>query len=131
MVNRFEAERPGLPVINMNSDCSTLTSIADDFQFADVFAKQIRALGQEADILFVITSNGESHNIIHAIDAAHDRNMTVIALTGRDGGQIADLMREQDIEIRVSCWTNPRVVEVHLLVIHCICDLIDHYLLGQ
>ena len=131
MVNRFEVERPGLPVININSDAAVLTSIANDSQFADVFAKQIRALGQEGDILLAITISGESHNIIHVIDAAHDRNMQVIVLTGCDGGQIADLMREQDIEIRVTSWAYPRIYELHLLIIHCICDLIDHYLLGQ
>ncbi len=131
MLNRFEVERPGLPVVAINSDVATLTSIANDFQFADVFAKQIRALGQDGDILLAITVSGESHNIIHAIDAAHDRNMIVISLTGRDGGQVADLIRDQDIEIRVPSWSNPQIFEVHLLIIHCLCDLIDRYLLGQ
>ena len=131
MMNRYEVERPSLPVLAINTNNSTMTSIANDYQFADIFGKQIRALGQEGDILLLITTNGEAHNIIHAIDAAHERNMTVILLTGCDGGQIADLAREQDIEIRVPSWVSRQINEIHLLTIHCICDLIDHYLLGQ
>ncbi len=131
LVNRFEIDRPGLPSISLNSNASLMSSIAIDFQFADIFAKQIRALGQEGDVMFIITTSAESHNIIHAVDAAHDRNMSLIVLSGCDGGQIADLLREQDIEIRVPSWDTKRITETHLLSIHCICDLIDHYLLGQ
>ena len=131
MLNRYEVERPGLPIITLNSTPSVMTSIAIDFQFADIFAKQIRALGQEGDVMFIVTTSAESHNIIHAVDAAHDRNMTLIILSGCDGGQIADLLREQDIEIRVPSWDSKRITEAHILTVHCICDLIDHYLLGQ
>ena len=131
MLNRFEMERPGLPAIALTTDTSTITSIANDYQYADIFSKQVRALGQAGDILLAISTSGESHNVIHAIDAAHDRNMIVVALTGRDGGQIADLVKEDDIEIRVPSWSTARIQEVHLLVIHCICDLIDRHLLGQ
>ena len=131
MLNRFEMERPGLPAIALTTDTSTITSIANDYQYADIFSKQVRALGQAGDILLAISTSGESHNVIHAIDAAHDRNMNVVALTGRDGGQIADLVKEDDIEIRVPSWSTARIQEVHLLVIHCICDLIDRHLLGQ
>ena len=130
MLNRFEMERPGLPAIALSTDTSTLTCIANDYQFADIFSKQIRALGQPGDILLAISTSGESHNIIHAIDAAHDREMRTIALTGREGGQIADLIQATDIEIRVSSWSTARIQEVHIMIIHCICDLIDQRLLG-
>ncbi len=131
MLNRFEMERPGLPAIALTTDTSTITSIANDYQYADIFSKQIRALGQADDVLLAISTSGESHNVIHAIDAAHDRNMIIIALTGRDGGQIADLIKDKDIEIRVPSWSTARIQEVHLIIIHCICDLIDRHLLGQ
>lgn len=131
MLNRFEMERPGLPAIALTTDASTLTSIANDYQFAEVYSKQIRALGQENDVLLAISTSGESHNIVHAIDAAHDRNMTVIALTGREGGQIADLVNDNDFEIRVPTWSTARIQEVHIMVIHSLCDLVDLQLLGQ
>lgn len=131
MLNRFEMERPGLPAIALTTDTSTLTSIANDYQFADIFSKQIRALGQPGDILLAISTSGESHNVVHAIDAAHDRNMLVVALTGREGGQISDLIQTTDIEIRVPSWSTARIQEVHLMIIHSICDLIDRRLLGQ
>ena len=131
MLNRFEMERPGLPAIALTTDSSTLTSIANDYQYAEIYSKQIRALGQEGDVLLAISTSGESHNIVHAIDAAHDRNMVVIALTGREGGQIADLMNENDIEIRVPTWSTARIQEVHIMIIHSICDLVDLQLLGQ
>lgn len=131
MLNRFEMERPGLPAIALTTDSSTLTSIANDYQYAEIYSKQIRALGQENDILLAISTSGESHNIVHAIDAAHDRNMRVIALTGREGGQIADLVNENDFEIRVPTWSTARIQEVHIMVIHSLCDLVDLQLLGQ
>ncbi|MCG8380331.1 MAG: phosphoheptose isomerase [Proteobacteria bacterium] len=131
MLNRFEMERPGLPAIALTTDSSTLTSIANDYQYAEIYSKQIRALGQEGDILLAISTSGESHNIVHAIDAAHDRNMVVIALTGREGGQIADLVNDNDIEIRVPTWSTARIQEVHIMIIHSLCDLVDLQLLGQ
>lgn len=131
MMNRYELPRPGLPCIALNANATTLTAIANDFQFADIFSKQIRALAQADDVLMVITAGGESHNIIHAIDAAHDRNMTVIALTGRDGGQVTDNLSPSDIEIRIPSWSTSIIKELHLMVIHNICDLIDRQLLGQ
>ena len=130
MLNRFEVERPGLPAISLTTDTSALTSIANDYQYADIFSKQVRAFGQAGDILLAISTSGESHNIIHAIDASHERQMHVIALTGREGGQIADLIQEQDIEIRVPSWSSARIHETHTIIINCICDLIDHQLLG-
>lgn len=131
MLNRFEMERPGLPAIALTTDSSTLTSIANDYQYADIFSKQVRALGQPGDVLLAFSTSGESHNIIHAIDAAHDKNMHVVALTGREGGQIADLMQDRDIEIRVPSWSTARIQEVHIMIIHSICDLVDRQLLGQ
>ncbi len=131
MLNRFEMERPGLPAIALTTDSSTLTSIANDYQYADIFSKQIRALGQPGDVLLAFSTSGDSHNVVHAIDAAHDKDMRVIALTGREGGQIADLMQEKDIEIRVPSWSTARIQEVHIMIIHSICDLVDRQLLGQ
>ena len=131
MLNRYEMDRPGLPAIALTADSSTLTSIANDYQFADVFSKQIRALGQPGDILLVITTSGESNNIIHAIDAAHDRKMKIIALTGREGGQITDLIQEPNIEIRVPSWSSARIQEIHIIIINAICDLVDQFLLGN
>lgn len=130
MLNRYEMDRPGLPAIALTADSATLTSIANDYQFADVFSKQIRALGQPGDILLVITTSGESNNIIHAIDAAHDRKMKIIALTGREGGQIPDLIQEPNIEIRVPSWSSARIQEIHIIIINAICDLVDQFLLG-
>ena len=131
MLNRFEMERPGLPAIALTTDSSTLTSIANDYQYADIYSKQILALGQKQDILLAISTSGDSDNIIHAIDAAHDRNMIVIALTGKDGGQIRDLVNANDIEICVPAKSTARIQEVHIMIIHSLCDLIDLQLLGQ
>lgn len=131
MLNRFEMERPGLPAVALTTDSSTLTSIANDYQFADVFAKQVRALGRPGDILLCFTTSGESHNILNAIDAAHDRDMQVILLSGRDGGPSRTLLKDTDVDIGVPAWSTARIQEVHLVVIHCLCDLIDQRLLGQ
>ena len=131
MLNRFEMERPGLPAIAITTDSSTLTSIANDYQYADIYSKQIRALGQKDDVLLAISTSGESHNIIHAIDAAHDMNMLVIALTGKDGGEIRSMLNNNDFEICVPTKSTARIQEVHIMIIHSLCDLIDLQLLGQ
>lgn len=131
MLNRFKQERPGLPVIALSSDISTLTAIANDYHFSDVFAKQIRALGQAGDLLIAISTSGNSTNVVSAIKAAHDKNMGVIALTGHDGGKIPDYLQERDIEIRVPAYDTARIQETHLLIIHCICDIIDFRLFGH
>ncbi len=130
MLNRFERERPGLPAIALTTDTSTITSIANDYHFDDIFAKQIRALGQKGDILLVYTTSGNSANIIKAMAAAHDKGLTVIAISGKDGGTLASLLNENDIEIRVPSSSTARIQEVHLLISHCLCDLIDHQLFG-
>lgn len=130
LLNRFEMERPGLPAVALTTDSSTLTSIGNDYHFAEVFAKQVRALGQAGDVLLAISTSGNSENVLQAVRAAHEREMTVIALTGRDGGTIARALAGEDIEIRVPADRTCRVQEVHLLIIHCLCDLIDAQLLG-
>ncbi|MDX1901461.1 MAG: phosphoheptose isomerase [Gammaproteobacteria bacterium] len=131
MLNRFRHERPSLPAIALTADVSTLTSIANDYSYQDIFSKQVRALGQMGDILLAISTSGHSANILQAIRAAHDRNMTVIALTGRDGGKIPSTLSEHDIEIRVPATETARIQETHLLVIHSICDIIDYRLFGH
>ncbi len=130
LLNRFERERQPLPAIALTTDSSTLTSIANDYDYSLIFAKQLRALAQADDILFVITTSGSSANIVQAMHAAHERNARVIALTGRDGGEVGALIQKNDIEIRVPGTSTARIQEVHLLVLHCLCELIDLNLLG-
>lgn len=131
LLNRFEMERPGLPGFALTTDASTITSIANDYSFSEVFSKQVRALGQPGDVLVGISTSGNSDNVVNAIHAAHERQMNVIAFTGRDGGEMATLLHENDIELRVPADNTARIQEVHLLTIHCLCDLIDYQLLGQ
>ena len=131
MLNRFKQERPSLPAIALTADTPTLTSIGNDYHFSEIFAKQVRALGQAGDILLAISTSGNSNNVINAIKAAHDKNMVVIALTGYDGGKMVDYLQEKDIEIRVPAYETARVQETHLLIIHCICDIIDYRLFGH
>lgn len=128
MLNRFETERPGLPSIALTTDTSTLTSIANDYSYQEIFAKQVRALGQNGDILLAISTSGNSTNVNQAIAAAHDRGMRVVALSGKDGGEMVHLLHDTDIEIRVPSHSTARIQEVHILIIHCLCDLIDHSL---
>jgi D-sedoheptulose 7-phosphate isomerase len=131
LLNRFEMERPGLPGLALTTDSSTLTSIANDYSYDEVFAKQVRALGQPDDVLLAISTSGNSENVLRAIAAAHERRMQVVALTGRDGGRMAAALENGDIEIRVPASRTARIQEVHLLVIHSLCDLIDREVLGQ
>jgi D-sedoheptulose 7-phosphate isomerase len=130
LLNRFERERPGLPGIALTTDSSTLTSIANDYAYEDIFAKQVRALGREGDVLLAISTSGNSVNVNRAIDAAHQRQMQVVALSGKDGGPMAGLLGAGDVEIRVPHDRTARIQEVHLVAIHCLCDLIDEYLFG-
>lgn len=131
LLNRFEMERPGLPAIALTTDSSTLTSIANDYAYEDIFAKQITALGRENDVLLAISTSGNSENVNRAIAAAHDRAMRVVALSGRDGGRMAGLLSDEDVEIRVPAERTARIQEVHLVVLHCLCDLIDRTILGE
>lgn len=130
LLNRFEKERPGLPAIAITTDSSTLTAIANDYDYNEIFSKQVSALGNDRDVLLAISTSGNSPNVITAIKAAHDRGMRVVALTGRDGGDIAAMLSEQDVEIRVPSERTARIQEVHLIVIHCLCDFIDTRLFG-
>ncbi len=134
LLNRFEKERPPLAAIALTTDTSTLTSIANDYRYEEVFSKQIRALGQAGDVLLAISTSGKSPNVIEAIHAAHEREVHVVALTGKDGGKMAALLGEGDVHLTVpEMITNrtARIQEVHLLVLHCLCDGIDTMLLGE
>ena len=131
MLNRFERERPPLPAIALTTDASTLTAIANDYSYDQVFSKQIEALGQAGDALLAISTSGNSGNVVEAAHAAHRRDITVIALTGRDGGALAGCLSDADIEIRVPSDSTARIQEIHLLTIHCLCDLVDCALLGD
>lgn len=130
LLNRFERERPSLPAVALTTDTSTLTSIANDYSYNEVFSKQVRALGRAGDVLLAISTSGNSKNVIEAIKAAHQRGMKIVALTGRDGGAMRELLKDGDIEVCVPSPVTARIQEVHLLVIHCLCDLIDTQLFG-
>ena len=130
LLNRFEMERPPLAAMALTTDTSTLTSIANDYDFNEVFSKQVRALGQPGDLLLAISTSGNSRNVMEAIQAAHDRQMGVIALTGKKGGKISALLGPSDVHICVPTDRTARIQEVHLLCLHCMCDAIDCLLLG-
>ena len=131
LLNRYETERPSLPAVALTTDSSTITSIANDNNFDDVFSKQIRALGNAGDVLLAISTSGNSKNVIKAIEAAVARDMKIVALTGNDGGEIAGLLGENDVEIRVPSGRTPRIQEVHMLAINCLCEIIDSTLFPQ
>lgn len=128
LINRFETDRPALPAIALTTDTSTLTSIANDSSYNEIFARQIEALGGPGDILLAISTSGNSENILRAINAAQSRDMQVISLSGRDGGQAASLLAGGDIGICIAGPSTARIQEVHLLVIHCLCDLVDKHI---
>ncbi len=130
LVNRFEVERPGLAAIALTTDSSVLTSIANDYDYVQIFSKQVRALGMDGDILLAISTSGNSPSVLEAIQAAHERNMPVVALTGKDGGKMAAMLKSTDFHICVPAKSTARIQEVHLLALHCLCDLIDHLILG-
>jgi len=130
LLNRYDRDRPGLPAIALTTDSSTLTSIANDFDFDQIFSKQVTALGQPGDILLAISTSGQSPNVVQAIQAANENEMQVIALTGRDGGKLSQVLDENSVEIRVPSNVTARIQEVHILVIHILCELLDLQLLG-
>lgn len=130
-VGRFERERPELGAIALTTDSSILTAIANDYAFEMVFARQVRALGQAGDVLLAISTSGNSRNVMAAIAAAHERDMTVVALTGRGGGAMAAALKETDVHVCVPHERTSRIQEVHLLTLHCICDGVDTQLLGE
>jgi len=131
MLGRFEMDRPGLPAVALTTDSSAITAIANDHDYADIFSKQVRALGQPDDVLLAISTSGNSGNVLRAVATAHERGLRVIALTGRDGGLIAQNLNADDVELRVPAQRTCRVQEVHILIIHCLCDLVDAELLGN
>jgi len=130
MVNRFEQERPGLAAIALTTDSSILTSIANDDAYDQVFVRQVKALGHPGDILLAISTSGNSPSILQGVVAAHARSMHVIALTGRNGGGLAEQMQENDVFLCGPAESTARIQEVHLLIIHCLCDAVDSVLLG-
>jgi D-sedoheptulose 7-phosphate isomerase len=131
MIGRFERERPELPAIALTVDSSILTAIANDYAFDQVFAKQVRALGRKGDVLLAFSTSGNSANVIAAIDAAREREMRVVALTGRGGGRIGEMIGEGDVHVCVPHERTAHIQEVHLTVLHCLCDAIDRTLLGD
>ncbi|MHB1676170.1 MAG: phosphoheptose isomerase [Sulfuriferula sp.] len=130
LVNRFEMERPGLAAIALTTDSSAITSIANDYDFGMIFSKQVAALGHAEDVLLAISTSGNSRNVLEAVTAAHGREMRVVALTGNGGGLLSELLTEADVLICVPSEKTARIQEVHLLIIHCLCDGIDRMILG-
>jgi D-sedoheptulose 7-phosphate isomerase len=130
-VGRFERERPELGAIALSTDSSIMTAIANDYHFDQIFSKQVRALGQPGDVLLAISTSGNSRNVLAAIESAHERDLIVVALTGKGGGKIGQVLRETDVHICVPHDRTARIQEVHLLVLHCLCDGVDSQLLGE
>jgi D-sedoheptulose 7-phosphate isomerase len=131
LVGRFERERPGLPAIALTVDTSALTAIANDYSFDAVFAKQVEALGRQGDVLLALSTSGNSRNVIEAMQAARSRGMAVIALTGRDGGAMAKMLGPGDHHLNVAHPRTMRIQEVHILALHCLCDIVDNVLHGE
>src|SRR3954470_17976316 len=131
LLNRFEMERPPLAGIALTTDTSTLTSIANDYAYVQVFSKQVKAIGRRGDVLIGISTSGNSANVIEAVGAAHELGIAVIALTGNGGGKMTAALRADDVHLCVPHKKTARIQEVHLLVLHCLCDLIDFELFGE
>ena len=130
-VGRYERERPELGAIALTTDSSIITAIANDYDFTSIFSRQVRALGQPGDVLLAITTSGNSANVLAAVEAAHEREMTVVSLTGRNGGKMTHALRDTDVHICVPHERTARIQEVHILVLHCLCDGVDNQLLGE
>lgn len=129
-IGRHERERPELAAFSLSADAAVLTGLANDFDGRAVFARQVRALGQGGDVLLALSTTGNAQNILAAVEAAHERDMTVVALTGGRGGRLAQLLRDTDVHVCVPHDVPARILEVHHLVLHCICDGVDAQLLG-
>lgn len=130
LINRFEIERPALAAIALTTDSSVLTSIANDYDYTQIFSRQVRGLGMADDMLIAISTSGNSLNVVEAVHAAHERDMRVIAITGREGGTMGEMLEANDFHLCVHAESTARIQEVHLLILHCLCDAIDHLLLG-
>ena len=130
LVNRFERERPPLAAIALSTDVSSLTAIANDYDYSLVFAKQLSALGRQGDVLLAISTSGNSTNVLAAVETAHEHNIRVVALTGKGGGELGRMLNANDVHICVPHDRTARIQEVHLLAIHCLCDGIDAMLIG-
>lgn len=131
LLNRFERERSPLAAIALTTDSSTLTSIGNDYDFNDIFSKQVLGLGKPGDVLLAISTSGNSQNVIEAINAAHELNINVVALTGKGGGRITQILKANDVHVCVPSEQTARIQEVHLLCLHCLCDGIDSIILGD
>jgi D-sedoheptulose 7-phosphate isomerase len=131
MLNHFEVERPSLPVLNLSADPVCISSFSNEHNYGHVFARQILALGQEQDVLVLLTTSGNSDSLLHALHAANERGMDTIALSGRDGGVLANHLGPEDIELRVLSDNAARIRVMHLFILHCFCDLIDQSLFSQ
>lgn len=129
LLNRYQRERRELPGIALTTDASTLSSIGNDYDFGQIFSKQITALAQPGDMLMVITTSGNSDNILNAVQAAHDKSVSCIALNGKGGGELGKQLSSADINIVVTSDVTARIQEVHGLIIHSICELIDSHIL--
>jgi D-sedoheptulose 7-phosphate isomerase len=130
LINRFEIERPALAAIALTTDSSVITSIANDYDYNQIFSRQVRGLGMADDVLIAISTSGNSINVVEAVHAAHERDMRVIAITGREGGSMGEILEENDFHLCVRADSTARIQEVHLVILHCLCDAIDHLLLG-
>ena len=131
LVGRFEREREALAAIALTTDSSILTAVANDYSFDEIFSKQVRGLGKNGDVLFAISTSGNSKNVVAAIEAAHLKGMRVVGMTGRNGGKIASLMKNTDVLLNVDSQVTTRIQEVHLLTLHCLCDAIDNLMFGE
>ncbi|MEO8385017.1 MAG: phosphoheptose isomerase [Betaproteobacteria bacterium] len=131
LIGRFEREREELAAIALTTDSSILTAVANDYSFDEIFSKQVRGLGKTGDILFAISTSGNSKNVVAAIEAAHLKGMHVVGMTGRNGGKIAGLMKSGDVLLNVDSQVTTRIQEVHLLTLHCLCDAIDNLMFGE
>jgi D-sedoheptulose 7-phosphate isomerase len=131
IVGRFERERPGMPAIALTVDTSAITAIANDYDFDRVFSRQVEALGQAGDVLLAISTSGNSKNVMEAVKAAQSKGMVVIALTGRDGGAMARMLSPRDFHLNVAHPRTMRVQEIHLLVVHCLCEVVDNLIHGE
>jgi D-sedoheptulose 7-phosphate isomerase len=131
LIGRFERERPELAAIALTTDSSILTAVANDYAFEQVFARQVRGLGREGDVLVAISTSGNSPSVLAAAEAAHERGLAVVALTGRGGGRLGEMLGDGDVHLCVPHERTARIQEVHLLIIHCLCDGIDVSLMGE